>query len=210
MKREEVEVYYDGYCPLGAVCSKGGGKLASKSSLIECKAVVMNHLMRSPYHGLEPVMAEDALLAETGSMEAWVRTVQYRVVVELDELGMEISKTYDDGTVITSGVQNDLRRKRTAAAADLHPDDDPRRRAIAGPPVPAVLATTMPQYTVPQRSSHVTISRVELDEMCDCFSRAEHSLSHAATMAAKAAKAFEEETSAIRTCRHHLERFRRA
>jgi hypothetical protein len=213
MKREEVEISYDGYCPLGSVCSKGGGKLCSKSSLDERKGFVMNHLMRSPYHGLETSMAEEVLLADTGRIEAWVRPVQYKVAYDFSEAGEMLSKTYlDDGIVVGTGVQHEPRKKRTVVAADVHTDDDPNpsRRGLAACSKypPPTLDVPLP-YTMPQRSSHVTISRIELDEMCDCFTRAEGSLSHAASMATKAAKAFEEEASAIRACRHHLERFRR-
>ena len=128
MKRGEVDTTYDGYCPLGEVCSKGGSKLCTKNNFSDCKGFVMHHLMRPPYYLLAAPMAEDALLADSGAIEAWVRTVQHRVVTEYDEAGQMLSKTYEDGTMV-------MGKKRKATKQEL--DEQP----LTPPAVDRILPT---------------------------------------------------------------------
>ena len=110
MKREEIETVFDGYCPLGHVCKKKNAKMCSKSSSEECKAFVLNHLMRFPYHELTEQMAEDVLVKDHGDLKTWVRKVEYNVLVEYDQAGEFVAKFYC-GEIAGTGT------KRTASGA---------------------------------------------------------------------------------------------
>ena len=137
--------------------------------------------------------------------------MDYAVKKQYDDRGQLVSTQYlDEGTVSGTKRGND---------SSGSSDSNKAARPMPPPPVGAMpmsgitdAALTPVRYDVSMvpRSSHVTISRIELDEMCDNFSRAEAALSHAAAMASKIARAFDEETMAVKACRHHLERLRRS
>ena len=57
------------YCPLGYQCKKGNQCMCKKESLEAAKRFLVNHLMMSPYHGLDEQQARD--LAETANIESW-------------------------------------------------------------------------------------------------------------------------------------------
>ena len=176
--------WYQGFCPLGAACSKGGKQIACKQSKEDVIEAIAWHLNQSTYH---QVPYEEAF--EMARNEEYIN--------ELGEDGEDSGGTKPDWKEQLHQQSQWL--ESTSKASGSGTAASPAK--VASP----ILEQVALRATSRSRSPRVSIRAGEVQQISDALNRAIYASEHAAKISRSAAQAFEDQAATLSGCKRLME-----
>lgn len=188
MQEEGVSVFVV-RCPLGDQCSKKGGILAKKLDEASARAALKHHLEKSPYHELSE--EEATKLSEGADVEVYTEDASSWAKWQEDQTDWTASrkrKAADDGRGAIVGC---TRVPRPTMAP-------------IGAPSSGSSGVIMMRHARTKAEASIAVNGPQLVACIDSLKRSRTAAESAANLAAKASRAFNEESIVIRQCEEVL------